>query len=118
MTYRRPSKYRAQRCELGSLKFDSQKEMRRWLELNILQRGGQISGLERQVSLPIVIDGSPLLMKSDRYKNGRKVTYRADFVYFENGQRIIEDTKGVMTSLAKLKIALVEHIYHTKIRIT
>ena len=37
--------------------------------------------------------------------------YRADFVYIENGRRIVEDVKGMLTAMYKLKRAwmLAEH---------
>lgn len=78
-------KYRNTRCEHEGVIFDSIKERTRWLQLLLLAKDGQITYLERQVAFPIIINGI-LICK-----------YYADAVYYENGQRIVEDTKSIIT---------------------
>lgn len=78
---------------LDGMRFDSAKEAQRWCELRLLERAGQIKGLRRQV--PFV-----LIPKSI---HGKAIKYIADFVYIEDGQEIIEDTKGMQTAVYKLK---------------
>lgn len=62
--------------------FDSELEYRRWHELLLLERAGVIARLERQVSIPIVVDGVHVF------------SIEPDFVYFQDGRRIYDDTKG------------------------
>lgn len=93
-------KYRAQRtyCANGHW-HPSKAEAKRCDELHILQRAGEISRLEFEPAFPISI-------------NGVKVcTYKADFSYFTNESRVIEDVKGVLTPVYRLKKKLVEAFY-------
>lgn len=79
-------------------KYDSIKECRRHTELQLLQRAGQISGLECQVPL--------LIAEAFTDKDGKKhraIYYKADFVYAENGRTVIEDVKGYDERLQKYR---------------
>lgn len=79
-------KYRNKPVEIDGVKFDSKAEAKRWGELKLLERAGQIAGLELQPSFALVV-------------NGVKVcTYRGDFAYVAvNGPRVIEDVKSPAT---------------------
>ena len=81
--------------------FDSKKEFIRWCELRIMERGGNISGLKRQVKYE-------LIPKQD---GERACTYIADFVYKQNGETVVEDTKGFRTTdyILKRKMMLFFH---------
>lgn len=80
-----PTKYRNKKTVVDGVVFDSAKEAKRWQYLCLLQRAGQITGLERQVRIPIVI-------------NGIKVcSYVADACYYEDGSYRVEDTKSDFT---------------------
>jgi len=94
--------------------------MRRWHELRLLERTGQISMLERQVKFPIVINRKQLALRSTRFhKGGRAVVYVADFVYIDKtGDKIVEEFKGVWNDAARIKVALVELLYGIEIQIT
>ena len=118
MIYRRPHKYRAKRCEINGEKFDSVRELRRWHDLKLLEKAGKISRLERQVPFRIIVNDKPVLMKSTGYPNGRQVKYVADFVYFEDNKRVVEDSKGIDTPVSRLKRALVEAIYDVQVKVT
>jgi hypothetical protein len=111
-------KFHATRAQVDGEWFDSKSEAVRYGELRMLQRAGEITGLKRQVRFPIVIDGAPVKIRSDGFPNGRAVVYVADFVYFEGQQRVIEDRKGMDTPISRLKRALIEAIYHVKVRVT
>lgn len=116
---RRPNKYHARRVSVDGEKFDSQAEYERWRELRLLERAGEISNLERQVKIPLEIGGRPIKVRSKGYPNGRPVKYWADFVYFENGQRVYEDKKGFDTPISRLKRAVVEAMYPgVEVRVT
>lgn len=97
------SKYHAKRATVGAEVFDSRKEARRWTELQLLQRGGEIRDLRRQVKIELVGRDGAL-----RSATGRKLSYRADFVYFDcrHGYEVIEDAKGFQTPEYKLKRAV------------
>ena len=94
-----PSKYRAQPVVLDGVRFASKAEGRRYGELSMLQKLGEISGLELQPKFPIVIGGKTI------------ATYVADFAYFTRTERVIEDVKGVKTPVYRLKKKLVEALY-------
>lgn len=68
--------------------FDSTKEYCRWLDLQILEKGGSITELKRQVPLTI--------QEAFQYEGKRiqKIDYRADFYYRDkNGTVVVEDVK-------------------------
>ena len=90
----------------------STKERNRGAVLELLQRQGYISGLQKQVVYSLipaqygVVDGKKKCLE-------RACTYRADFVYFDertNGL-VVEDTKGFKTKdyIIKRKLMLHEH---------
>ena len=81
------SKYRNVRTKRRGIVYDSGKEARRSAELELLQKAGKISGLERQVSFE-------LIPKQD---GERAVKYVADFAYYDNGVHIVEDVKSPVT---------------------
>jgi len=107
-TYPKPNKYKAQPVELDGFKFDSKREAYRYSELKILLRNGKISNLRLQLRYPLKCGEQPLLIKSESFPNGRRATYIADFVYEQDGETIIEDVKGMATSVYKLKKAIME----------
>ena len=99
------SKYRNRKIVVDNIKFDSNLEAERYRQLKLLQRAKQISNLRLQV---------PFLLQEGFKKNGkthRKIEYIADFVYEENGQTIVEDTKGMKTETFKIKQKLFEYKY-------
>lgn len=101
MRYMTSSKYRARKTEIDGIVFDSAKEARRYLDLKLLERCGEIKGLERQVRYELLP------------KNGREraVYYIADFRYEENGKRVVEDVKGVRTREYILKRKMFKYRY-------
>lgn len=98
--------------------FDSKSEMIRYQELLTLERAGKISDLQHQVKYPLVVNGRPVLIRSEGYPNGRKCTYTADFVYMEDGKPVVEDHKGFDTNIARLRRAVFTAIYGQEVRIT
>lgn len=107
------NKYQAQKCVFKGLQFDSHKELRRYLELRLLERSGQITGLQRQVKFELIP-----AQKDEKGKCvERAVSYIADFVYQdENGQTIVEDTKGVRTKEYVIKRKLLLWRYGIRIK--
>ena len=87
------SKYRNKRTMVDGIWFHSAAEARRWSELKLLERAGEINSLERQRIFPLHANGNVEVCK-----------YIADFAYrTRNGDFIIEDVKGVRTSEYRIK---------------
>ena len=90
--------------------FDSAKEWRRNQELEIMQRAGEISELNRQV--PFVLMPSYTITDETTiqgFRTVREIRYIADFTYrLKSGKRIIEDVKGMQTDVFKIKRKLLE----------
>lgn len=94
-------------CKCGEFIYHaSKKQFLRWRELQLLEKGKFITGLKREVSMPVKIN-SVLVFR-----------YVADAVYYEKGKKIVEDTKGMLTDVFKLKRKAVEAYYGIKIIIT
>jgi hypothetical protein len=96
------------RRTVNDIVFHSEDEAKRYSQLLLLERARHINKLELQPKYNIEI-------------NGIKITeYIGDFRYFDviRGARVLEDVKGVMTDLFKVKRKLVEALYPgTKITI-
>ena len=86
------NKYGAKKTTVGDVKFDSKKEAQRWIELQLLERAGEISNLRRQVRIDLMGQYRPLLTKT-----GRQMRLTVDFAYIENGIEVLEDSKGMWT---------------------
>lgn len=106
------SKYRAVPVEIDGKRFASTREGKRYRDLSMMQRAGIISGLELQPRFPIIVDGAPV-----KFPSGRILTYVADFAYFRDGKRVVEDSKGIDTPASKIKRALVESIYKVSVEL-
>lgn len=107
----KPRKYGNRTVTLGGEKFDSQKEARRYGELVLLLKAGQITDLRRQVRFELI---------PSQYEHGkcveRAVHYVADFVYSEAGKQVVEDTKGYRTKDYILKRKLMLFVHHIRIK--
>ena len=99
------NKYNAKRTVLDGITFDSKAESERYAYLKLRERAGEIARLECQPEYKISVNGTHVCK------------YKADFRYFEIGaqKQIVEDVKGVITPVYRLKKKLVEAIYHVKI---
>lgn len=103
---RRPpsySKFKNKRTEVDGITFHSRKEAQRYQELKLLERAGKISNLTIQVKFPLDVDGVHIC------------NYIADFCYDENGDVIVEDSKGFRTKDYRIKAKLMLAIYRIKI---
>lgn len=69
--------------------FDSKREARRYMELWLMQRSGEISGLRTQVKYELI----PKQVHKDGTKE-KGIDYVADFVYERGGETVVEDSKG------------------------
>ena len=101
------------RVKVDGHTFDSGTEAQRYQVLKKRQAKGSITSLKIHPRIPIIVNDGPVLLRSQRYKNGRRMTYVADFSYWDvaEAQIIIEDVKmasGYRTEVYKIKRALVE----------
>ena len=92
------NKYRAQPVVTEEGRFASKKEYRDWQELKLREKLGLISHLERQKAFDLGVNGHHVCR------------YVADAVYFENGRRVVADSKGVLTPEFKLKARLMKAV--------
>ena len=102
----KPSKFRNEKAKLDGKDFDSKKEAKRYGELLILLKAGEISNLLLQVPFELV----PAQFRDGKCLE-RAVVYKADFVYEKkDGEKVVEDTKGVKTReyIIKRKLMLLK----------
>ena len=110
------SKYNSRKTTVDVIVFDSRKEAKRYTELKKLEEMGSIRDLSLQVqfelipSFEIVIDG--------KKRKRRPITYVADFVYYRDDEKVIEDVKGLRTPVYKIKKKLFEYKFKTTIKET
>jgi hypothetical protein len=87
MTFHKPLKYRNTPVMHEGERFDSKAELRRWLELKLLEKAGQIRNLRRQVKYDL---HTPNMGKVG------KLTW--DFWFYEGNRLVVEDTKSPATA--------------------
>ena len=120
-------KYRNKKISYNGQVFDSKKEYRRYRELLLLQKANQIEDLDCQtkfVLIPGQRDASEEVYKRGSKKGQPKpgnviekeCAYYADFTYKENGELVVEDTKGVKTEAYKIKKKMMLYFYGIRIR--
>jgi hypothetical protein len=113
----KPRKYANKPEWVDGHKFDSQAEADEYRELKTLERAGIIHSLELQPKFLFEINGRPVKIRSEKMPNGRQASYRADFRYFDTttNEVIVVDVKGMDTSESRLRRALVEAQFGTKV---
>ena len=104
---KRFGKYRAVKanCKTGHT-HDSKREAMRCNELHILQAAGEITDLMIHPQYWFVINGRQL-----KHPNGRRVGYKSDFEYVENGMLVTEDVKGVIVRDWPLRRAVFKALF-------
>ena len=117
------SKYKAKPVEIDGIRFASQKEGRRYQELKLLERAGEIWDLELQPRFPLLVPStSGMVMRAAKAiaEGGsfRIGEYRGDFAYRDKRAdgRVVEDVKGFKTPLYRWKKRHVEAQYGIEIR--
>jgi len=103
-----PSKYHNIKTVVDNITFDSKLEAKRYGELKLLEKAGEISELQLQQKFPLVT----LTRQKTIALIGR---YIADFTYQDGGNLTVEDTKGMATPLYKWKRKHFEAQYGIKI---
>jgi len=102
---KRQSKYNNSRFTDSEGSWDSKKERKRWEQLRTLESAGRIQELQKKVLFELL----PSSMKHG--KRLRPIVYIADFVYIEDGVKVVEDAKGFRPKLYLLKKRLMWEKY-------
>jgi hypothetical protein len=108
----KPRKYRNNPTVLDGVKFDSKAEARRYAELQLLLRAGQIRNLRRQVRFELL----PSVRLHGAQRATPALTYVCDFAYEEGGREVIEDVKGAVTKEYRIKRHLMKALLGLDIR--
>ena len=98
------SKCGNRRTVVDGIAFDSAAEARRYQELRLLERAGEISGLELQPRYPLEVNEQLV------------TTYFADFRYLDHGIEVVEDVKGWRTPVYRLKKKFMKAVYGIEVR--
>lgn len=108
------TKYNNKITELDGIKFHSRKESLRYSQLKLYEKGGLIKDLRLQVPYELI----PKLVING--KTERAIKYVADFVYYDtvNKCEVVEDVKGMITDIFKIKYRLMKQIYNVDIKLT
>lgn len=123
------SKYGAKKITRDGITFDSLQEYRRFCELSLLEKAGDITDLKRQVVFPLIPtqrEEPCAVYKKGKNKGAPKpgkviekeVNYIADFVYTNKltGEVIVEDVKGFKTKDYILKRKMMLYFHGIRIR--
>lgn len=106
---RRRNKYGAVKVKADGYTFDSKAEYRRYCELKLLEKAGEILELVVHPRYPIVYDETQICI------------VELDFAYVDQGASGIryryEDVKGVYTAMSRLKHKLFKAFYGQEVEI-
>jgi hypothetical protein len=106
------NKYSNTKCKCASGHIhDSKKEAKRCNELTILENAGIIQDLRQQVKFVLI----PAQKIGGKVVE-RECSYYADFVYIEDGKKVVEDTKGMRTDCYVLKRKLMLYVHGIRIK--
>lgn len=126
MAWNNYNKYKNKKVTIDGKTFDSKKEANRYFNLKLLEKGGVIKNLQTQVKyvlIPAQYEGTGEYYTKGKHKGEEKkklvekeISYRADFVYEQDGQTIVEDTKGFKTDVYVMKRKMMLYFHNIKIR--
>lgn len=118
------AKYHNRKIERDGIIFDSFREARRYTELKLLERAGEIYDLKLQekfVLVPAQREPETVGKRGGKIKGKlleREVSYLADFTYKKTGSNelVVEDTKGMKTKDYIIKRKLMLYVHGIRIR--
>jgi hypothetical protein len=116
------NKYGSKKVEVDGIVFDSKKEAKRYQELSLLEKAGAIQDLQRQVKyilIPSQREPDTIGARGGIHKGKtieKECAYYADFVYQENGETVVEDTKGMRTTEYIIKRKLMLYVHGIRIK--
>lgn len=91
--------------------YDSTKEAKRAEVLKLMQKQGIISDLQEQVTYELLPKQEIMGFGGKMICGRRAMNYIADFVYIQDGVKIVEDVKGFRLQAYKQKARLMKRIY-------
>lgn len=111
------NKYKNKKVVIDGIAFDSKREAKRYGELLLLEKAGVITNLQRQVKyvlIPAQREPDTVGARGGIHKGKlieKECAYFADFVYQQDGETVVEDTKGMRTTdyVIKRKLMLYRH---------
>jgi len=111
----RQAKYRAKPTVVHGVRFASKAEARRYQELLLLGRAGEIRNLELQPRFPLHVGGEQVAVyvADFRYEE-RSIDAFNECYWFD----VVEDVKGMKTPVYRMKKKMVEAQYGIRIRET
>ena len=115
-------KYGNKKTTYAGITFDSLKEATRYKELRLMERAGLIQNLELQktfVLIPTQREPDTIGKRGGVIKGKlieKECVYKADFVYIENGETVVEDTKGMRTKDYIIKRKLMLYVHGIRIK--
>jgi hypothetical protein len=102
------NKYHNKKVEYNGIKFDSKKEMQRYIVLKKAEEDGIISNLRMQVRYELIPAVKQTYIKHLKTKDKEcektlqlPITYTCDFQYIKDGVLVIEDVKASPKMLPK-----------------
>lgn len=122
--YSSSAKYNNRKITIDGITFDSKKEADRYQQLRLLEKGGYIKNLERQVKYILIpAQREPdIIGPKGGVKKGKLIehecSYIADFRYLDvaSGGLVVEDTKGFKTEKYLIKRKLMLYIHGIRIQ--
>ena len=117
----RANKHKAVKREYNGMTFDSGRELKRWQELELMQKAGVITCLRRQVAF-VLAESVTLPDENGNQRKKPDIRYVADFVYCDSGisRDIVEDAKSPhlrKNPVFRLKIHLMKLRYGIDVRL-
>lgn len=108
-------KYNNTKVEYDGLKFDSKKEMQRFITLKEAEKEGVISDLKTQVKFELIPAVKETYIEHLKTKDKEKVrtlqlaiTYTCDFAYYKGDEYVIEDVKASPMAASLDKVFLIK----------
>ena len=112
MRRRNYSKFGNRHTIVDGISFDSQREAVRWCELKVLEKAGEIHGLDRQVKFVL----APGVHIKGASRKSQDLRYYADFAYItKEGEAVVEDSKGHRDAVYKIKRHLMKSVHNIDI---
>ena len=98
---------------VDNIVFASKAEMKRYFELKLMVKAGEIQELQLQPRFEL----QPAFERNG--KHFQAITYVADFAYFDNKtkKRVIEEVKGVETEAYKIKRKMFHFKHNMELRV-
>ena len=107
------NKYNSLPTVVDNIKFHSKKESARYVQLKLDEKAGLIKDLKLQVPFELI----PKMVING--KTERAIKYVADFTYYDSKNNyIVEDVKGIILDVFKLKYRLMKQVHNIDIKIT